>query len=358
MWRAIAGRVRADQAGDNLYYLGLLFTLTGLAYAIFTFKPESQSNTIVEGFGIALATTIFGLTLRVFFNQVRADLVEIEDRARLDLAQAAAELKSELNQIVIEMNDFGRQTRQSLAEAVNGVEAGMVKSVREAGAGLAKLSTKAEEKVTAAFSRLDECAEELLGSTTQASTAIAENASAVRDLGKSLTVAASKLGAFAENADRTAEVSEKLASHAVEAREIQQSVAGASSEMQAQVREASSLLSQMRVGLEESLVAQNKRLKALQDAPTMAAEQVGQLLGSLERRVNEELTKVAATSAEAVQGEVAAVREAIATLREYNGQLAVELAKSQGYVSNVHSSLVSAVDELTSHVTNGGQSRQ
>lgn len=358
MWRAIAGRVRADQAGDNLYYLGLLFTLTGLAYAIFTFRPEDKSNTIVEGFGIALATTIVGLMLRVFFNQVRADLVEIEDRARLDLAQAASELKAELEQIVVEMNDFGRQTRQSLSEAVNGVEAGMVTAVKEAGVGLAKLSSTAGEKVTAAFSRLDECSDELVGSTKQASVAIAENAGVVRQLGTAMNAAAGKLAKFAESAERTGQAGEDLATQASEARAVHAAVASTSAELQTQVREVASLLSDMRSTLETNLTAQDERLRELQSAPAMAVEQVGRMLSQLEQRVNDELAMVAAANAQAIQGQISAIRDTLEMLRDHNGQLATELAKSQGYVSNVHSSLVTAVNDLTGHLTNGSPVRQ
>jgi hypothetical protein len=350
MWRAIAGRIRADQAGDNLYYLGLLFTLTGLAYAIFTFRPEDKSNAIVEGFGIALATTIVGLMLRVFFNQVRADLVEIEDRARLELAQAAAELKAELNNIVVEMNDFGRQTRQSLGEAVSGVEAGMVKSVKEAGAGLAKLSVKAEEKVTAAFERLDGCADELVGSTTQASAAITENAALVRELGKNLGSVTAKLGKFSDNAERVATVGETLEQQASEARAIQIAVRDTSVELESQVRTAALLLGELRSGLEESIAAQDARLKVLQEAPILAVEQVARLIDELEQRVGTGFSEAMAANAELMQAQLAAVRSGISTLQTYNEQLAGELDKSRGYATEVHSSLVSAVNDLTNRL--------
>ena len=67
--RSGSGRLRSDQAGDNCYYLGLIYTLSSLAYAIFFFDPSNTATTIVQGFGIALATTVLGLVLRVFFNQ-------------------------------------------------------------------------------------------------------------------------------------------------------------------------------------------------------------------------------------------------------------------------------------------------
>ena len=51
-------RVDDDQAGDNLYYLGFLFTLTSLGCALFQYNGSSSKESIIQNFGIALATTI------------------------------------------------------------------------------------------------------------------------------------------------------------------------------------------------------------------------------------------------------------------------------------------------------------
>lgn len=355
LWRSIAGRVRADQAGDNLYYLGLLYTLTGLAYAIFTFRPEASSNSIVEGFGIALATTILGLMLRVFFNQVRADLVEVEERARMDLSQAALELKSELNQITVEMNHFGRQTRQSLAEAVKGIEAGMINTIKEAGAGLAKLSAKTEKNVTTAFTRLEQSTLELGAKTEKASDAIGTNAAAAVDFGRALELASVQIRNFAEASGKARDIGSELAQQVEAARTTQTAMSSTSVALQAQVQQVSDLLSAMGTAIENSLSAQDERLKELQKAPTMAAEQVGRLLAELHERMQSELSKFAATNAEAIQAQLSALREAVSTLREHNGELAAELQKSRGYTTTVHSSLVSMVDELAVQVNGRAQ---
>src|SRR5215216_504004 len=61
-------RVRLDQAGDNAYYLGLLFTLASMAFALYDFRAATQGpasatgvQRIISNFGIALATTIAGI---------------------------------------------------------------------------------------------------------------------------------------------------------------------------------------------------------------------------------------------------------------------------------------------------------
>ena len=66
-------RLRDDQSGDNLYYMGFLFTLTSLAMSLYQFSTAGSSEQIVQNFGIAIASTIAGITLRIFFNQMRRD---------------------------------------------------------------------------------------------------------------------------------------------------------------------------------------------------------------------------------------------------------------------------------------------
>jgi len=63
-------RLREDQAGDNCYYLGFLFTLVSLVLALIAFVDDGGTAKVVENFGIALASTIVGLALRVAFNQM------------------------------------------------------------------------------------------------------------------------------------------------------------------------------------------------------------------------------------------------------------------------------------------------
>src|SRR5262245_652027 len=69
-------RLRDDQSGDNLYYMGFLFTLTSLGVSLYQFSVERAAEEIVQNFGIAIASTITGIALRVVFNQMRRDPIE------------------------------------------------------------------------------------------------------------------------------------------------------------------------------------------------------------------------------------------------------------------------------------------
>jgi len=115
-------RLREDVTGDNLYYLGFLFTLTSLAYALYVFMlPGRDPEDIVADFGVALVTTILGIFLRQVAVQLREDPVEIEREARLELADAATRLRGVLGTVVLDMNHFRRQIAQSIEEGMAAV---------------------------------------------------------------------------------------------------------------------------------------------------------------------------------------------------------------------------------------------
>ena len=63
LWDSVEQRPRSEAAGDNLYYLGFLYTLTSLAHSLYQFNAnEGDTQAIVTNFGIAIFTTILGMT--------------------------------------------------------------------------------------------------------------------------------------------------------------------------------------------------------------------------------------------------------------------------------------------------------
>lgn len=118
-------RLREDQAGDNLYYLGFLYTLTSLGVSLFQFTAAGAADQIVQNFGVAIASTIAGVALRVMFNQMRQDPEEVEHAARLHLAEAAQRVRRELDETVNELAHFRRTTEQQIAEGFDQVRVKM-----------------------------------------------------------------------------------------------------------------------------------------------------------------------------------------------------------------------------------------
>lgn len=117
VWRTKCYQLRGDRAGDSVYYLGFLYTLLSLGLSLYQFVLAGMgAREIVGNLGIALSTTILGLAGRVILTQLREDPVEIEESARMALAEAASQVRSELAQMVEDVNTFRRTTMQSIVE--------------------------------------------------------------------------------------------------------------------------------------------------------------------------------------------------------------------------------------------------
>ena len=114
-------RLRDDQSGDNLYYMGFLFTLTSLGVSLYQFTASRAAEEIVQNFGIAIGSTITGIGLRVIFNQMRRDPIEIERMMRLELAEAARRVRRELDSTVVEFGYHRRSAQQAAADSFNHV---------------------------------------------------------------------------------------------------------------------------------------------------------------------------------------------------------------------------------------------
>ena len=121
MWDFDEWHPRPDAIGDNLYYLGFLYTLTSLAHSLYRFSAsETDTEIIVTNFGIAIATTILGMALRILLGRPSIDEpAALEAEARLDLAAAARKLRSELNYTV---DTFRETLEEDLKSIRDGVE--------------------------------------------------------------------------------------------------------------------------------------------------------------------------------------------------------------------------------------------
>jgi hypothetical protein len=134
-------RVRLDQAGDNAYYLGLLFTLTSMAFALYEFglatdlgqtgvgvgapgagQPaggQTGVDQIISNFGIALASTVAGIFLRVFLHQMRVDPADVENMTRIELSDASKRVRASLDTVYLDFGRFHAEVRQRTEDIVS-----------------------------------------------------------------------------------------------------------------------------------------------------------------------------------------------------------------------------------------------
>ena len=124
--------IHADIIGDNIYYLGFLFTLVSLAYTLYKFtSTDNEIDQIIKNFGIALSTTLIGVVGRVYFNQTHddegppediADVLEQERLLHKSLSERTSNLIEEIDAIQYEMRNLKMSTVHSIQEST---EAGM-----------------------------------------------------------------------------------------------------------------------------------------------------------------------------------------------------------------------------------------
>ncbi|QRM35449.1 hypothetical protein [Microvirga sp. VF16] len=196
-------RLRDDQAGDNLYYMGFLFTLTSLGASLYHFDAGGDAEYIVQNFGIAIASTITGIAARVVFNQMRRDPAEVERVARLELAGAAKRVRAELDTTVLEFNHFRRSMLQSIEESLHEVSAHVDKVGKRLLAGLEEVTEKSAAPLEAASKR----SSDTIGTLTATMTAALEVSA------KELSKETERLSVSAANIAGTLDgVSGKLAS--------------------------------------------------------------------------------------------------------------------------------------------------
>ncbi len=109
-------RLHNEQAGDNLYYMGFLFTLTSLGTSLYRFSAGASIDDIVQNFGVAVSSTIAGVALRIFFNQMRRDPLDVDRQLRHELTEMTRRVKTELNSSAREFSSYRRISSQMLTE--------------------------------------------------------------------------------------------------------------------------------------------------------------------------------------------------------------------------------------------------
>ena len=380
------GQLREDQSGDNLYYLGFLYTLTSLSFALYQFGGEGGTKEIIGSFGIALATTIVGLTLRVVFNQMRHDPVETEIEARLELANAATRLRTDLLDVTRIMKSTLIAAQQQTAEVV--LDYGkkfdeIASSIIEKTASshneflentkrLNQATTKLVKGVETLITRIDsiEPPENFLEDKLDpAIKSIREAAEAIVDKARAdeeKTVTLSKLIQEAVNASLHLDSRiNLLAGEGNKAIEVMTRLAEVSQQFTRagnQFESASSSVA--RFGEEQKRL--QEEIGALMVSTT---EQAGQSMGTLQETVASVVKDIQATSViivkeatESIKSSVdiqkSAIHELELSLKElvgsskvHNEALSIELSRSRDYTEKVHRSLLSLTESLTENLS-------
>lgn len=344
------GKLRSDQAGDNCYYLGLVYTLASLSYAIFTFDPANTATTIVQGFGIALATTIAGLVLRVFFNQSRVDLYEAEDTARLELAQAAARLKTELSQIALSFSDFGHQTKQIISE----LRQAAVDSIEEATQNSARAISDIAESATNVFDvqskELGAEARRLSAVTGKVTASMEQHAGSIDSMMNANNVVAERVNLIGEAASSANTSTERLAASAATALQTHSAINNSAQALSENTQRIQAALVSVEASLSRLHGDMAGRLQQLEDGPKAVMEGALQAIAAASDRLTRDVDGLAGAHRQAASDISSETAGVLRALRGHNEAMETELTTSRTNVSKVHAALVDMTGELVQQV--------
>lgn len=360
---------RLDRLGDNVYYLGFLFTLVSLVISLTNFSAnEALTSILVRSFGVALTTTIAGLIGRIVCYLANSEPNEDPAGALQRLGDSADVLARQLTVSVDEIRRSHGRLATSLEETFThsaGVAATCIESsgrrmqeatsavAAEIQSGAAKLQSglnttgEAAQAVASAVSGLVDRIQAIEAPADLVTQKLAPltrgMASQIRAIEKSATLAAAgndrltiaieglenvamrldtpirniesiseKFGALAAVLEQICKRSEEIGARLKAATDgvIADSRASADTlqELAKRASADSELAARHRVGLEEELQRSRAGLGQLRDQ----FNAVGDLIR--ERAAND--AKVAASYQENMKEELAAVRELNGKLRE------------------------------------------
>ena len=101
-----------DRLGDNLYYLGLTYTLVSVAHALWAFAGVVDVDKLVSDFSVALLSTLVGIVGRVLLYENHAS-----HKMAADTDQGMAQLRVEIEGAIGQMQEFRRGLALNLQQA-------------------------------------------------------------------------------------------------------------------------------------------------------------------------------------------------------------------------------------------------
>jgi hypothetical protein len=305
-------RVRMDQAGDNSYYLGLLFTLSSMAFALYDFGVITRGTAsiagvqqIISNFGIALATTIAGIFLRVVLHQMRVDPADLEAMTRIELTEAAARLRTSLDTATIDLSRFHLELQQRS----NDTTAELIGTVTEATKQLAEQTKDALIRIVNGTEKAHQAALTVTSGLTknigEAATETLKAVERLREVQPPPLLTSKRL-------ERAAEALEQVALRSERTAEALDAVMEASNRGAVSIAGTAEKLAGLavRVGDEHGLITErlHKALSALTESIDPLAARLGRLIS--------DLTKTEEHSQRSVQESLRAQDAAVRVLTE------------------------------------------
>jgi hypothetical protein len=312
--------LRLDQAGDNAYYLGLIYTLFSMGWALWEIGKRLQlqgsgavsvAETVIGDFGLALGTTLAGIICRIVLHQMRVDPADVENESRIRLAEAASKMIAQMTDVTSSFGEFQQklqQKQQDYAEEMAKLHKGMREQFQE----------HVQQAVANSIDALRE-------TSTQVSEAIGGFANATTQNTTALQVASDRLIAVEPPPSRLSERFDMM------------------SEKVAAIADSLELVS-------EKLLQTTERMSAAANDAAGAAEKVSMVAGAVDNKIGSYQIQ----SAEVTKSMSEAITElqfAMTGIHKSAGLMEEQVARTTDAVQSSEKAAIEVLDRLTGVVS-------
>lgn len=292
-WRRPESRRQPRQLGSRCAYLGLLYTLAGMAAVLVAAESAAVAAPIprvLTGFGVAATAAMLGLGLRILLVQARPE-AEPQGDTTAPLRARTAELEDELGLAVAELERFRLRTQQVLAERLARSHDGFAEQARMQADAIADLSARMMRRMDESLMRYADRAEALAGATAEAearrAAALERSVAGIAEVEQRIQVIAAKL------AESSATLAQGVAGVALLAKALP-AAAGAAESLRAALTDQAEAVRQ----LAEASAADAREVRAQRDRLLADLDASREALG----RTQHALVEIAETVADRLGG--------------------------------------------------------
>jgi archaellum component FlaC len=162
--------VTDEKFADSCYYLGFIFTITSIIFALFDLPNiGTRIEEIAVRFGAAMLSTVLGLVVRVYLVSFKADVSDAIRSAEDELIYAIQRFREQLSMSVEGLRDFQGQVDKASSETVERVKMQVEKMAQDHAERLSAFFTDLTHKNQQAFS---EALDEVSGSSRRLSASV------------------------------------------------------------------------------------------------------------------------------------------------------------------------------------------
>lgn len=179
-----------ERFADSLYYLGFILTLAALFFAMtpaMNGGAEVTSHSIIEKFGLAIATTFTGMTLRILLIQLRPTAGDFDDDTRESMAKYVQQLNTQVSSTLESLIGFRNAILSNTNKATEEFKQAILVSSSASVDTITRSNEELAANVNRVSERIDMAVKELVGRLGQVEVPTNFLSESIKDMSTSMT---------------------------------------------------------------------------------------------------------------------------------------------------------------------------